>query len=108
MSEAKIVVVFRSKLRAGVEGEIGPIGMSLYAQAAALPGFISYKDFAAEDGEGVAIVEFATMEALEAWRHHPDHMKAKERGKKEFFESYSIQVCEVTQSYGTGSGEGEH
>lgn len=100
MSDARVVVVFRSKLRPGVEEEIAPLGMSLYQQAAALPGFISYKDFSSEDGEGVAVVEFETMESLEAWRHHPDHMRAKERGKNEFFESYRIQICNVVQAYG--------
>lgn len=105
MSESKIVVVFRSKLRPGVEAEIAPLGMSLYQQASALPGFISYKDFSSEDGEGVAIVEFETMDSLEAWRHHPDHMMAKERGKSEFFESYHIQICNVVQAYGSSRGQ---
>lgn len=100
MDKAKIVVVFRSKLRPGVEQEIGQMSLRLYQQAAALPGFISYKDFASEDGEGVAIVEFEPMEALETWRHNADHIKAKERGRKDFFENYSIQICQVTQAYG--------
>jgi heme-degrading monooxygenase HmoA len=64
-----------------------------------MPGFISYKEFAAADGEGVAIVEFESNETLEAWRNHPEHRKAQERGRREFFDDYRIAVCSPIRDY---------
>lgn len=58
-----------------------------------IPGFISYKPFRADDGGVIAIARFETEEALDAWRHHPDHVAAQQRGKAEFYESYAIQIC---------------
>jgi hypothetical protein len=43
----------------------------MYSIAAAMPGYISYKDFAAEDGETVSIVESIRRNSLAAWREHP-------------------------------------
>ena len=45
-----IVVVFRSRLKEGVEEEITMLGERMYELASAMPGFLSYKDFGAEDG----------------------------------------------------------
>jgi heme-degrading monooxygenase HmoA len=88
-----VVVVFRSRVMPGVEQELGALGERMYALASAMPGFVSYKDFVAEDGENVAIVEFDSLEAVQAWGEHPEHRVAQRRGREEFFKEYHIQVC---------------
>jgi heme-degrading monooxygenase HmoA len=92
-----VVVVFRSRLREGVEQEIMKVGARMYELASSMPGFISYKDFAAEDGEGVAIVEFDSLENVTAWRDHPEHKEAQRQGREAFFSEYCIQVCELVR-----------
>ena len=70
----KLVVVFRSRLRAEADlPALEAVGMRMYELASAMPGFISYKDFTAEDGESVSIVEFSDAASLLAWRNHPEH-----------------------------------
>lgn len=88
-----VVVVFRSRLKAGGEAELGKVGMRMYELASAMPGFLSYKDFVAEDGENVSIIEFDSIESVDAWREHPEHQEAQRRGRTEFFTEYQIQVC---------------
>lgn len=88
-----VITVFRSRLRAGVEADLGALGQRMYELASGMPGFISYKDFVAEDGENVAIVEFASLEALDAWARHAEHRVAQARGREEFFSEYRIHVC---------------
>jgi len=89
-----VVVVFRSKVVPGVEQELVALAERMYELVSGMPGFVSYKDFAAEDGENVAIVEFSSMEAVQAWRDHPEHKLAQHRGREEFFQEYRITVCE--------------
>lgn len=97
-----IVIVFRSRLRPGVEAEVEALGARLYTLACAMPGFISYSDYASADGEGVTIVEFASHETLAAWREHPEHRQAQALGRERLFSHYRITVCEAVRDYGSG------
>ena len=75
-----VVAVFRSRIRSDASTEeIAELGQKMYELVSAMPGFLSYKDFVAEDGENVSIIEFETHEALDAWREHPDHKVAQAR-----------------------------
>ena len=48
----------------------------LLTLASAMPGFISFRHYTSDDAELSAVVEFASAEALAAWRDHPDHRQA--------------------------------
>jgi heme-degrading monooxygenase HmoA len=90
-----IVTIFRSRLNPGVQEEYGPMAKHMSELARTIPGYVSHKGFAAEDGERVTIVEFESEEALQEWRHHPEHAKAKRRGIQSFFSDYKFQICTV-------------
>ena len=98
-----VVVVFRARLRPRVNQEaLAELGQRMHELASSMPGFISYKDFAAEDGENVSVIEFDSPETLAAWRNHPEHKAAQERGRGEFFAEYRIQVCTPVRDYRFG------
>src|SRR4051812_29560708 len=91
-----IVTVFRSRVRPRVdEAAAGELGARMEALAKSMPGFAGHKDFAAADGEVLTLVEFESREAQEAWRAHPEHLAAQQRGRDEIFTEYRIQVCEL-------------
>jgi len=98
-----VVIVFRSRMRRDVPearlAELATMAQRMYELASGVPGFVSYKDFVAEDGENVSIVEFESPEALAAWRDHPEHVRAQARGRAEFFADYHIQVCTPVRDY---------
>ena len=89
-----VIIVFRARLRPDADQQaMMQLGQRMYQLASSMPGYVSYKDFAAEDGESVSIVEFESHETLAAWRDHPEHKAAQQRGRDEFFSEYHIQVC---------------
>ena len=90
-----VVTIFRSRLRPGVDAEYGPLAERMYRIASSLPGFVSSRDFVADDGERVAIIEFESEAAHAGWRDHPEHRRAQQRGRAEFYATYRIQVCRV-------------
>ena len=92
------VIVFRSRLRPGVEEEYGRRGEEIYALAQQAPGLISAKDFVADDGERVSIIEFDTEEHLLAWRDLAEHRRAQAQGRASFYTAYSIQICKVERA----------
>jgi heme-degrading monooxygenase HmoA len=98
-----IVVVFRNRLREGVASEFEEHAGRIYEQALRMPGLLSSKDFVAEDGERVSIIEFRSAEELDAWRVQVDHVGAQRLGRERYYSEYSLQICElVRQSRFTG------
>ena len=55
----------------------------MHAIVTNMPGFISVKMFTAEDGEVLALAEFDSLDALKAWKEHPAHVVAQQRGREE-------------------------
>ena len=95
-----VVIVFRSRLREGIDmPALEALGVEMAALAASMPGFLTYKDYAAQDGELCSIVEFESEETLAAWRDHPEHRAAQDRGRQAFYASYDIAVCDVVHTH---------
>ena len=101
-----VIVIFRTRLRAGADqAALGQLTREMRTLVQTIPGFLSVKDFLASDGEGVSVAEFQTLAAAKAWREHPEHRRAQERGRQEFFSSYHVQVCEVGREYSFPASE---
>ena len=90
-----IVTVFRSRLLPGVREDYVALANRMREIARSMPGYISHKDYFAEDGERVAVVEFESEEKMRAWRLHPEHIAAQKKARQEYYSDYHIQVCEV-------------
>jgi heme-degrading monooxygenase HmoA len=95
-----IVVIFKTHLREGAdEDEYGRTSRRMHELVETIPGFISIKGYRSEDGEEIDIVRFENEQALEAWRNQPEHRATQERGRKEFYDRYSVQACRVFREY---------
>ncbi len=92
----KHVIVFRTRLREGIAETYGKHADAIHTLALDQPGFESIKDFTAEDGERVAIIEWGAN--LEAWRELPPHRAAQELGRSDYYAAYSLQVCSELRS----------
>jgi heme-degrading monooxygenase HmoA len=94
-SPPPIVTVFRSRLRPDAEAHgYRELAVRMEARARAMPGFVDFKSFTADDGERVSIITFDSLDHLAAWRDDPEHRAAQQRGRTEFYEEYSVSVCE--------------
>jgi len=88
------MTVFRSRLRHGDQATYDEMAGEMEDAARRSPGFVDYAVFVAADGERVSVVTFATREAHAAWRDDLRHRAAQRMGRKEFYDSYSVQVGE--------------
>lgn len=89
-----VIVVFRSKLRAGIEAEFNELAERMQTIAEAMPGFISYKVFHAPDGERASIIEFESREELQAWKINAEHIAAQQLGRDKFYQEYTLTVSD--------------
>ncbi len=61
-----ITTIFRSRLNLEYLADYQETSARIDALARTVPGFISIKNFAAEDGERLSIVEFESWETMHA------------------------------------------
>lgn len=97
------VTVSRSRLRQEHEKEYHELAGRIESLARSMPGFVSFKTFRAGDGERVSIVEFETAETHEAWRAHPEHVRAQRLGRERFYSEFKIQVLDNPREYSFGN-----
>jgi len=95
-----VIVVFRSRYKEGADLEAyGALAVEMRELVAAQPGFLSIESFEAPDGTHVSLEFFETDEAARAWRGHPAHRAAQQRGREEFYSWYSVHVADVIRSH---------
>ena len=89
------VIVFRSRLRPDIGEQYDRHADTVYAKAVEMPGFIAAKDFVADDGERLALVEWDNAADLSRWRNEPSHAAAQAAGRERYYSEYKIQICTV-------------
>jgi heme-degrading monooxygenase HmoA len=95
-----VIVLLRTKLRPDADrAAYDATGAHMFELVQKMPGFLGADELTAADGTSVGIVRFASLEALRAWREHPEHVVTQQRGKTEFYSTYTIEICEVVRSY---------
>lgn len=97
-----VITVFRARVRNDLSpasySEIERRNTRMLELASNMPGFISYKDFSAGDGEMLAIVEFDKLENVRVWQAHPEHREAQRWGRESVFAEYTIHTSEVVRT----------
>ncbi len=88
------LVVFRSRKRADIDRP------AYDAQAAEMemlarqqPGYLSFKSYAADDGEAVAISEWADEDAARGWGRESAHRLAQADGRARWYAEYTLFGC---------------
>jgi heme-degrading monooxygenase HmoA len=92
-----ILTIFRSRLDPTHATAYRETADRMRSLAQAMPGFISFKSFSADDGERVSIIEFESAKTLRAWREHPEHRAAQALGRDRFYTEYQVQVCNIVR-----------
>ena len=94
----QIVTVFRNRLHGPNVARYAERAEEIHALALTMPGLVDVKTFTADDGERVTIATFADVEAQRAWREHDEHRAAQREGRADYYDEYSIQVCETLRA----------
>jgi heme-degrading monooxygenase HmoA len=77
-----VIVVFRTHVKPQADLEkLNALNQKMVALVSKLPGFLSIKDFSAQDGEFLVIAEFDSLESVDAWKAHPEHLVAQRRAR---------------------------
>ena len=93
---AKVLTVFRSRLRPEAAAEYHDTARRLEDLARTMPGFEEIKAFVADDGERVSLVTFASEPRTMPGATIPSTVPPSSAGRQAFYATYDIAVCAVS------------
>ena len=95
------VVIFRATVRA-LDDEYSRMATKM--RDLALKQFGCHEFHAVTEGRfEVALSYWPSEEAIRAWKAHPEHMLAQRAGRQRWYESYSVQVAQITRAYSSAT-----
>ena len=94
------LVVFRNRKRADSDtAAYGADAERMEQLARAQPGFLSFKSYTGDDGEVIALSEWADAAAAQAWGRHSDHVLTQARGRAEYYQDYTLYTAENPRTH---------
>jgi heme-degrading monooxygenase HmoA len=85
-------VIFTS-VRTDRDGGYAETGARMLELARSMPGFLGVDS--AREEVGITVSYWESMDAIRAWREHPEHRAAQARGRREWYASFTTRVCKV-------------
>ena len=96
------VVIFRARIRQ-LDAEYAKIAERMRELALGEFGCLEFHALCEGDRE-VALSYWPDEDSIRRWRAHPEHLLAQQAGRERWYESYSLEVAQVSRSYrGKGS-----
>lgn len=93
-----IVVLSGVTLRPGMQEQEEAVGRELTSIMAAMPGFISAKEYVAADGEVLSVFRFEAESDVIAWRDEATHVQYQQV-TDDYYESFWVQTAQVYRAY---------
>ena len=60
-----------------------------------------------EGGQEIAISYWENESQIKAWKKDPEHLKAQKIGQEKWYESYSVEVVEISRAYSWNENNNE-
>jgi heme-degrading monooxygenase HmoA len=94
------LVVFRNRKRADIDyAAYEADAERMLDLAQAQPGYLSFKSYTADDGEVIALSEWADEAAARTWRRVAEHAEVQGRGRADYYESYTLFTCDNPRTH---------
>jgi heme-degrading monooxygenase HmoA len=88
------LVVFRNRKRADIDqAAYDAQAQRMETLAREQPGYLSFKSYAADDGEVVAVSEWADEGSARGWGRVAEHQAAQQQGRSLYYEEYTLFAC---------------
>ena len=87
-------VIFTSTLRSNA-AEYASVSSRMEELARAEPGFLGMHSARGEDGFGITVSYWRTLEDIARWKTQREHRIAQGRGAREWYTDYEIRICKV-------------
>lgn len=63
------------------------------------PGFLGLDSARDADGFGITVSYWQSLEAISAWRDHPEHQQAQSMGRAKWYAEFDVHIAKVERVY---------
>ncbi|MFG6457570.1 antibiotic biosynthesis monooxygenase family protein [Roseateles sp. BYS96W] len=98
-------VIFSSQRTPGDHG-YGDMADRMVALAAGQPGYLGVESARGEDGFGLTVSYWRTTDDIAAWRRHAEHQIARDTGRRDWYQHYTLRIARVERAYAWERADG--
>lgn len=91
------VVIFRAKVRSA-DSEYTTVAARMRELALGQFGCLEFTAVT-EGQDEIALSYWPNEESIRAWKSHSEHVLAQQLGRQRWYESYIVQIAEITREY---------
>ena len=92
--KAVYLVIFRNRKRADIDqAAYDADAKRMLSLAKQQPGYLSFKSYVSDDGEVVALSEWADEASARSWGREAEHRLIQQRGIAHYYASYTLYAC---------------
>ena len=91
-------VIFTSQRTPGDAG-YGDMASRMAALAAEQPGYLGVESARGEDGLGITVSYWRSEADIAAWRRNAEHQIARDTGRSDWYQHYTLRVAKVERAY---------
>jgi heme-degrading monooxygenase HmoA len=88
-------VVFTSQRTADDPAGYGIMAERMVELAAQQPGFLGIESVRGDDGKGITVSYWESLEAIRNRRQHAEHRVAQQFGRSKWYSGFRLRVCRV-------------
>ena len=92
-------VIFTSQRSDSKAEEYDQIAKKMALLAQKQEGFLGLESARSEDGQGITVSYWRSMEDIKAWHEHGEHRLAQKKGREEFYLAFKVRICRVEREY---------
>ena len=63
------------------------------------PGCLGFDSARDQNGFGITVSYWETIESIEAWRDHPEHTIAKGNGREKWYAGYDLHIARIEHTH---------
>jgi heme-degrading monooxygenase HmoA len=71
------------------------------------PGYLGVESARGDDGLGITVSYWRSLEDIAAWRRQLEHTAARNDGRAQWYTHYELRIAKVERAYGWDRGGGD-
>ena len=92
-------VVFSSQRTDADDDGYAEMSDRMFALAAQQPGYLGVEAVHSEDGLGMTVSYWKSLDSIRKWRAQAEHKIAQQQGRATWYEQYKLRICLVEKEY---------